>query len=197
MTNPFDTRGFSELSIHPDGCCKSARTWLVSRDRASQFDASALDGPDWLAQHYTWGPTTWPLHWCDAVTRREVDCGVLASFAREVFDRRQQRACKVQVVESYPKDWLAHWRHRWHANNCETNWIGQSVVYHEATAVFVSPHTIQIWDPSSNTWLHPSKASYGAVLYVRLEGSDIERELTWDTTKLRPNYWNDLCSSQA
>ena len=54
----------SVISHHGERCCEIAREWILSMDYAQVNAGSLLAGPRWLRQRYTWGPSSWPIHWC-------------------------------------------------------------------------------------------------------------------------------------
>ena len=50
-------------------CCDRARAWLVAMGRSHDFastDGLAFAGPRWLTERWAWGPTRWPIAWCEA-----------------------------------------------------------------------------------------------------------------------------------
>ena len=78
----------SSLVHHDAECCERARLWFLAYARSmeigniSQFEIKA---PIWLQQLYSWGPSSWPIAWCELVNKKVLDCGVFAALAREGF----------------------------------------------------------------------------------------------------------------
>ncbi len=71
----------SHISHHGKPCCETAREWFLSMDYALLAGESPLTGPRWIRARYEWGPSAHPIHWCDAVKRKTLDCGALAALA--------------------------------------------------------------------------------------------------------------------
>jgi hypothetical protein len=78
----------SRISHHGAACCEIAHAWLLAFDFAQLNGGNRLAGPRWMREHSTWGPTAWPVHWCEAVDAKVVDCGVHAAMAHEAFTAR-------------------------------------------------------------------------------------------------------------
>ena len=73
---------------HHGPCCDRARAWLTAMGRSYDFsstDGLAMAGPRWITQRWAWGPTRWPIAWCEAVRAEVIDCGVFGAFALELF----------------------------------------------------------------------------------------------------------------
>ncbi|MDP8916647.1 MAG: hypothetical protein M3M95_05515, partial [Pseudomonadota bacterium] len=64
-TARWDQWPASALSHHGGACCDIAREWVLATDFSQLGDAAALTGPRWLRQKYPWGPSPWPMHWCE------------------------------------------------------------------------------------------------------------------------------------
>ncbi len=60
----------STISHHGRACCDIAREWMINIDAAQLSGASIVSGPRWLRQRYKWGPSPWPLYWCEAADRK-------------------------------------------------------------------------------------------------------------------------------
>src|SRR5215472_9185002 len=110
---------------HHGACCDRARAWLLGMGRSLDFAASdglAYAGPRWLTRRWEWGPTRWPIGWCEAVRAAAIDCGVFAVFAREIFRAKGIDAYPGQVLRSYAEESTAHWRRKWASMPDAFNW---------------------------------------------------------------------------
>src|SRR5215203_96792 len=65
----------STFRHHGRRCCKAARDWIVSMDHSQLSGHSVNTGPRWIRQRFAWGPTAWPICWCEAVKEKILDCG--------------------------------------------------------------------------------------------------------------------------
>jgi hypothetical protein len=92
------------LSHHGEACCDVAREWIVAMDFAQLNGGDRLSGPRWLRQKYEWGPSPWPMHWCELVERKVIDCGAHAALAHEAFTARGVTAFRAQFVQRYSAD---------------------------------------------------------------------------------------------
>ena len=63
----------SLISHHGQMCCEIAREWLFSMDFSKLNTGSVLTGPRWIRQRYSWGPTQWQIHWCEAIHKKSLD----------------------------------------------------------------------------------------------------------------------------
>ena len=87
----FDTWKYwhpSNISHHGKLCCEIAREWVTSTDFSSRAGGDIFAGPRWLRNTFTWGGSTYPIYWCEAVRKQNLDCGTLAALAHEVFTMR-------------------------------------------------------------------------------------------------------------
>lgn len=64
-------RPVSRFSTHAGSCCRIARQWFECMARAAM--RSWGPEPRWITERWKWGPTVWPIHWCEAVTSHELD----------------------------------------------------------------------------------------------------------------------------
>jgi hypothetical protein len=123
--------------------------------------------PTWIRDRWEWGPNMWPLHWCEAIARTEIDCGALAAFARRAFSIAGSMVLTVQLVELFGGGAGNHWRSRWHGTEGLLEWSFDDVAYHEAVAV-LHDRQISIWDPTDNCWVDDkSTRGYGAIVAIR------------------------------
>ncbi|MDQ4087186.1 MAG: hypothetical protein M3177_04115 [Pseudomonadota bacterium] len=187
---------FSSLSHHGQACCDVAREWIVAMDFAQLNGGDPLSGPRWLRQKYEWGPSPWPMHWCEAVGRKVVDCGTHAAMAHETFAARGLQAFRTQFVQRYNTDAVDQWRCRWGADQVSDHWIGEDVIYHEGNALLIGEDEVKLWDASAGWWLNPrQRGGYGSLAAVRIfargnfGGGD---GLRWGEHRLKPGIWQRI-----
>lgn len=181
------------LSHHGDSCCEVAREWIVAMDLAQSSGGDPLAGPRWLRQRYEWGPSPWPMHWCELVRRKTIDCGAHAALAQAAFEGRGVTAFRAQFVQRYSGDSLDQWRRRWRDDAADDHWIGDGLIYHEGNALLVGGE-LKLWDASAAWWLNPRQTGgYGSLAAVRIfaacdgGGGD---GLRWGEHRLQPGAWN-------
>ena len=92
---PWAARGPSALADHGTECCATARTWFHAMSRSFW---RGQGGPTWIRRRWEWGPTCWPLHWCEAMAAKELCCGAQAALSIEAFRGRGVHALPVQLV---------------------------------------------------------------------------------------------------
>src|SRR4028118_555309 len=90
-----------------------------------------LGGPRGLREKCEWGPSSWPMHWCEVVERKVIDCGAHAALAQEAFTARGVTAFRAQFVQRYSEDAASQWRTKWGADKVSDHWISDDVIYHE------------------------------------------------------------------
>jgi hypothetical protein len=174
-------------------CCAAARGWVIAMSRSLDF--AATDGlmfaaPRWLTQRWKWGPTRWPIAWCEAVDAKAIDCGVFAAFAREIFRAKGIEAFGGQVLRTCAEATTAHWRARWTSLPGAFNWIGERTVYHEVCVVRVGPAEARVYDPTDGIWLEPTAfRGHGAHVAIRAE---IPVALKWGPHTLVNGQWTEL-----
>lgn len=185
----------SHISHHGSACCDIAREWLVAFDFAQLNGGDMLSGPRWIREHSTWGPSAWPIHWCEAVDAKVVDCGVHAALAHEVFLARGVPAFRAQFVQRYSADAAASWRKNWGNSGVSDHWIDGEAIYHEGNAVVVGDDAVKLWDGSAGWWINPRGAGgYGSLAAVRIEadGSAFPDGLRWGERCIVLNEWVDV-----
>jgi hypothetical protein len=185
---------FSCLSHHGETCCDIAREWVIANDFAQLNGGDLLSGPRWLRARYEWGPSVWPLHWCDAVSRKSIDCGAHAALAHEAFIARGVTAYRAQFVQRYSADATGEWRRKWADEQVSDHWITENFIYHEGNAVLAAPGEVKLWDGSAGWWLNPRQTGgYGSVQAVRIFTDTIDTTpLRWGSRKIVPNRWHAL-----
>ena len=183
----------STLSHHGGACCEIARQWVTAMDFAQLNGAELTSGPRWLRAKYKWGPSPWPMHWCDAVKRKTIDCGTHAALALEAFRARGLTAFPAQLVQRYSKEATEQWQGKWSEEDVSCHWLDGEHIYHEATALLVGDDEVKIWDSSAGSWVGPRQdGGYGSLTAVRIiaeghfGGGD---GLRWGERRLKPGQW--------
>jgi hypothetical protein len=187
---------YSRLSHHGQACCETARQWVTAMDFAQLNGSDLTSGPRWLRARYKWGPSPWPMHWCEVVKRKTIDCGAHAALAHEAFTARGLTSFPAQLVQQYSADSTEQWRGAWTEEEVSCHWLDGEVIYHEATALLVGEDEVKIWDASAASWINPrQEGGYGALLAVRIfadgqiGGGDGFR---WGERRLKANAWNQI-----
>lgn len=182
----------SHISHHGAACCDIAHEWLIAYDFAQLNGGDVLSGPRWMREHSTWGPTVWPIHWCEAVDADVVDCGVHAAIAHEVFVARGVTAFRAQFVQRYSADTADSWRQNWGTSGASDHWIDGESIYHEGNAILVEETTLKLWDGSAGCWINPrGDLGYGSLAAVRIEsaGQDSSQIFYWGGRRIPVNQW--------
>ena len=182
----------SQISHHGASCCDIAHEWLIAYDFAQLNGGNLLSGPRWMREHSSWGPTVWPIHWCEAVDAKIVDCGVHAAIAHEVFVARGVTAFRAQFVQRYSADTAASWRQNWGSNGASDHWIDGESIYHEGNAILVDGTALKLWDGSAGCWINPrGHVGYGSLAALRIESADHDRSQTfaWGGRRIPVNLW--------
>jgi len=188
----------SALTHHGEACCDVAREWVLAMDFAQLNGSDLASGPRWMRQKYKWGPTAWPIHWCDAVSRDTLDCGAHAALAHEAFTARGLTSFPAQFVQQYSKDATGQWLKKWTDDDVSCHWIDDEVIYHEGVALLVDgEEEIKLWDASAGWWINPRQQpqGYGSLLAVRVlaqgqfGGGD---GLRWGEHRIQPGTWHEF-----
>ena len=190
----------SRLSHHGAACCEIAREWVLAMDFAQLNGADLSSGPRWLRARYKWGPSPWPMHWCEVVRLKTIDCGAHACLSREMFIARGLTAYPAQLVQRYSEDATDQWREKWGQEQVSCHWLDGEHIYHEATALLVGDQKVKIWDASSASWIDAAQAGagYGSVVAVRIVvEDDAAAALSWGDHELAPNVWNQIARTPA
>lgn len=185
----------SYMSHHGEECCRVAREWMVAMDFSQLNAGNPMSGPRWLRQKFKWGPSRWPLYWCEAVERKVLDCGALAALTTELFTARGVRCYPTQFIQQYSDDASRHWQRTWAEDKTASNWIMDELIYHEGCAVVVHDDEIRLWDPTASWWVNPKQfGGYGAVLMIRIFDTQATAggSLRWGTHRIRPNVWEKI-----
>lgn len=177
----------STLSHHGAECCHTARAWFMAMDRSFW---NGQGGPAWIAMRFPWGPSRWPLHWCEAMEQDELDCGAHSALALEAFRARGVPAVTVQLVQRQEPHHVAHWHERWSTGGASPGWAHGSAGYHEACGV-VRDGRIEVWDSSVNAWLSPTHVrGVRSIAAVRVPlQAGLAETVTWRGLPLPPGEW--------
>jgi hypothetical protein len=178
----------SRISHHGEACCATARAWFLAMDQAYYSQNHAL--PSWLRQHHEWGPSRWPLYWCEAVEKRKLDCGALTALALEAFAERGRTAFPCQLIRKYDQRTVEQWRQAWEKAGCLCSWVAGEYAYHEACAI-LTDNRVEIWDPSGNIMVRPeSVIGYESTVALRLRtASESSESVVWGYLNLPLNMW--------
>jgi len=187
----------SEILQHDGKCCAQAKSWFLgwarSMDSASLVE-SGVRAPVWLSQRFEWGPSRWPIAWCELIEQKVIDCGVFAALARETFLDQGVAAFPAQVVLRYGERCTQHWNAYWKldsSTNEESHelfpWIGTRHVYHEICVVEASPGEARFYDSTWGNWYLPQPQSgFGSILAIR---SFAPHALNWGNYRVRSGEW--------
>lgn len=184
---PWEAWVPSTLTHHGADCCTTARSWFMAMNRSMW---RGQGGPGWIAQRFPWGPTRWPLHWCDALDAEELDCGAHAALTIEAFSAYSRRVLPVQLVQRQERHHLPHFHGWWMTGNASPEWAGDGLAYHEACAVF-SESGVEVWDPTVNSWLSPDHVQgLRSIAAVRIGGpTPVDELVTWQGVQLPLGEW--------
>ena len=184
---PWAARVPSTITHHGTECCTVARAWFLAMDRSMWRGRGA---PAWIRKRWDWGPTRWPLHWCEAVGAAELDCGAQQALSVEAFRARGVDAVPVQLVQRYEPHNVPHWHQRWTACGANPAWAVEGLVYHEACAV-ITDGQVRVWNPTATSWASPEHVrGYGSIAAVRIGGpTPTGQTLTWGTLRLPLGEW--------
>jgi len=185
----------SVISHHGARCCLLAREWILSMDYSQLGSGSPLTGPRWLPRKYIWGPSRWPIHWCEAVEHKTLDCGALAALAQEIFAARGVRSHRAQFIEQFTNDASRHWYKKWGGDENSVHWLKGDLIYHEGCAIVVRENEIKLWDASAGWWINPKQfGGYGAVRAVRVFDTQTSalNSFKWGIHCIVTNRWKKI-----
>ena len=187
---------FSVITHHGKRCCSIAREWIFSMDYSQLNGGNLLMGPRWLRHKFKWGPSLWPLRWCEAVEQEMLDCGAHASLAHEVFNARGVRSYPAQFIQQFSEDATRQWCEKWSCDGASVHWVKEDLIYHEGCAVVVADNEIKVWDPSAGWWVNPKQfGGYGGLLAIRVftgHGEPSPGALRWGTHRIAANRWQKI-----
>lgn len=191
----------STISHHGRRCCRVAREWLFSTDYSQLNGESSLAGPRWLRQKFTWGPSPWPISWCEVVERKVLDCGALAALAHEIHTARGLRSFPAQFIQQFSQNATRQWSAKWEADSIPVYWIKEDLIYHEGCALIAHQNEIKLWDPSAGWWVNPKQfGGYGRLLAIRVFANmpaGSPGNLIWGRHHIIPNQWQKIETARA
>lgn len=195
LSAPWQQFPYTRIHHHGGSCCDTAKAWFTAMDFAQLSGCSPLTGPRWIRLRYEWGPSKHPIHWCDAVKAKMLDCGVLAAMAHECFTARGIRSFPVQLIQQYSLEATSHWMEQWNEKETSTHWIKDDVIYHEGVAILLADGTIKIWDASAAWWMNPAQVTgYGSLAALRIHDANAEpnQVFLWGSHRIKPNSWQSI-----
>jgi hypothetical protein len=186
----------SRLSDHGAPCCATARAWYLAMARA----AARSGGPEprWTLECWRWGPVVWPLAWCQAIQRSDLDCGALAHLVAEAFRQDGRDVVRVQILRRESAERCEHWAARWAAVPGAPAWIWGGIVYHEEVGV-VDGAAVRLWNPTQGAWHESSHGGATAFRLLRDEDSTTEMPvlLHWGPHALSVGRWVRLRATEG
>jgi hypothetical protein len=158
--------------------------------------AAGAAEPRWITERWAWGPTRWPLTWCEAVRGHELDCGALAHLAAVAFCETDRTTVRVQLVQSVDAELAEQWAARWAVVPEAPRWIWGSLAYHEEVGVVVDS-SLRLWNPTDGRWREAALAAGGHVVALRVlpdphAPGSYPQELHWDAHSLTVGGWHRL-----
>jgi len=186
---PWGARAPSALASHDAACCRDARAWFLAMDRSLWRGRGA---PGWIGRHYDWGPTCWPIHWCEAVGAKSLCCGAQAALTVEAFQARGVEAVPAQLVQRYPAQDTRQWHRRWAESGADPAWAADGLVYHEVVVVLEGDRA-RVWNPTGTEWVPPEMFRVdgrGSVAAIRVGGpAPTGRVVAWGEVELPLGTW--------
>jgi hypothetical protein len=180
---------WQEVSVpvdHGSACCAGARRWLGAI-HAAGGPTAPLSGLGWISDMYPWGPSRWPMSWCDLVDQQKLDCGAHSAVAREVARGVGVELLGVQLLLWSGASDIAHWASAWREGGVAPTWLFDGLYYHEA--VGVSGESLAVLDTTRNARVTPDTApGNGSVAAIRVSGGHAET-LRWGRHDLVVGQW--------
>ena len=174
---------------HGTSCCAAARRWLGAIHAAGGATA-ALSGLGWISDMYPWGPSQWPMSWCNLVEQEKLDCGAHAAVAREVVRAGGVELLGVQLLLWAGASDIAHWGATWREEGVAATWLFDAIYYHEA--VGLAGESLVVLDTTRNARVPPDAGpGNGSVAAIRVSGGDAET-LRWGRYDLAVGQWTLL-----
>lgn len=205
----------SYISHHGKACCEIAREWITGMDFSQLNAGHPLTGPRWLRKLFKWGPSKWPIHWCEAVREKTLDCGALGALSHQLYLERGVRSFAAQFILEFNDVSTRHWSESWGAAGRDPHWINNGLIYHEGCAVETSRsrsdlqlhvppqnmhNEIKLWDATATWWINPKQfGGYAGLLAVRIFDSAAEQTtlFTWGEHRIQPNIWHKVARART
>jgi len=191
----WDAYPASTISHHGSACCDIAREWITGFDFSQLNAGHPLTGPRWLRKLFKWGPMKWPIHWCEAVREKTLDCGALGALSHQLLLERGVRSFATQFILEFSDVSIRHWTASWGAAGCDPHWISDGLIYHEGCAVAVNDNELKLWDATATWWVNPRQfGGYAGVVAVRVfdPAPDAGTAFTWGEHRIPANTWHKL-----
>ena len=166
----IDAIPLSRVAYHAGRCCVESRQLILAKLQQYPDVGSQLAA---IPATFRWGPTRWPVHWCELARRSEpvADCGVHAVLASELLTAAGIEHVRGRAAIAAGRIAAAHWTATWDDADADCAWIGPDVVHHEVLRV-----GDRWWDATEARWFSgPGDALVaGIVVAVRADGEDWE-----------------------
>ncbi len=185
----------STISHHGTACCEIAREWITGMDFSQLNAGHPLTGPRWLRKKFKWGPSKWPMYWCEAVDEETLDCGALGALSHQLFLARGVRSFAAQFILEFNEVSTRHWTEAWGAAGSCAPWISEGLIYHEGCAVAVGDNEIKLWDATATWWINPKQfGGYAGLLAVRVfdPQAAAPSEFMWGQHRIQANAWHKV-----
>jgi hypothetical protein len=161
----IDEIPLSRVAQHDEPCCTDAVSILFARLRHVPDVGARVAAVPVLIE---WGPTRWPVWWCDLVQPQEIvgDCGVHADVVSRLLNGAGIKHARGRAALRPPPHVAAHWRSQWLSAECDDRWIRANVVHHEVLRI-----GDRWWDPTEARWFDGvgTQLVSGRVVAVREE----------------------------
>jgi len=165
LLRELEEKPVSRLTRHAAPCCAIAEAWFRATARAAVRRFG--DEPRWISKRWEWGPTAWPIAWCEAIKEEALDCGALADLAAVAFEEAGREVVRVQLIDEASPEECEQWAVKWAAVPTAPRWIWHGLVYHETVSVRRS-EGLRVWDPVSGRWENGKRAK--AMLFFPARG---------------------------
>ncbi|MDQ6809168.1 MAG: hypothetical protein M3Z64_07065 [Verrucomicrobiota bacterium] len=186
----------SYISHHGAACCEIAREWIIGMDFSQLNAGHPLTGPRWLRKNFKWGPSKWPMHWCEAVREETLDCGALGALSHALYVARGVRSFPAQFILEFNDVSTRHWTETWGAAGSGAPWISEGLIYHEGCAVVLNENEIKLWDATATWWINEKQfGGYAGLLAVRVSDSEAAHAppaFAWGQHRIPPNKWHKI-----
>lgn len=187
----FKRKRPSVMSHHGTDCCEHAWAWFRGMDRSLRRGGS-FSPPAWLRDEFEWGPSIWPVYWCDAAEAEALDCGVFAAIARALLASRNVPTVSVQAVERFGEKNVENWRARWLSRGADVDWVEDGYSYHETVGILDGVE-LTVWDPIDGKVVRSlSKEGYGATVAVHIpvtEQWEGPQTVQWEDGEVEVGTW--------
>ncbi len=139
---------------------------------------------------YPWGPSQWPMAWCDLVAEEKLDCGAHSAVAREVARRSGVELLGVQLLIWAGAGDIAHWGSAWREGGVAPRWLFENLYYHEAVGVAEEDRLV-VLDTTRNSKVTPDgRTGNGSVAAIRVSGAG--ETLRWGPHDVAVGQWTVL-----